>query len=220
MRLVIPYRLPADGGIELKYAIRSMVKHFKPLSGVLLIGDKPEWYTGDHLPYADLKGEKERSMQLKVLRAPDEVFLYSNDDYFALENFYSTFPNYYDTTCRDLAERHPIASYREIYNNCLPSWLNYDVHTPMLMTRQRFKAAYHRMDAQTPIKTTYGNFQFGLIKPPVYLCDMKIRGPHSDAEIEYSIKDRPFFSTHDSAINEAMISIFEKLYPDASIFEK
>src|SRR5688572_1044615 len=140
MRLVIPYRLPADGGIELKFAIRSMVKHFKPLSGVLLIGDKPEWYTGDHIPYADRKGEKERSMQLKVLQAPDEIFLYSNDDFFALQDFMHV-PNYYDTTCRDLAERHPIASYRQIYNNCLPKWLNYDVHTPMLMTKRGFKAS-------------------------------------------------------------------------------
>jgi len=221
MRLVIPYRLPADGGIELKYAIRSMVKHFKPLSGVLLIGDKPEWYTGDHIPYADLKGEKERSMQLKILQAPDNIFLYSNDDFFALEDFYSTFPNHYDTTCKDLAERHPIASYRQLYSNCLHDWKNYDVHTPMVMYRRLFEASYNAMDAQTPIKTTYGNWAIRVIQDNCeYLCDMKIRGAHSEAEIEYSIKDRPFFSTHDSAINEAMISVFEKLYPDASPYER
>lgn len=219
MRLVIPYRLPADGGIELRYAIRSMVKHFKPLSGVLLIGDKPEWYAGDHIPYADIPGEKERSMQLKVLQAPDEIFLYSNDDYFAAEDFTIDLPNYYDTDCRDMAARHPIDSYRKMYNNCLPGWLNYDVHTPMIINKKAFKQSYYLMDAQTPIKTTYANF-FEIVPLHKYLADCKIKGEHSYDEIIYATKDRPFFSTHDSAINADMITFLNNLYPDASPYER
>lgn len=217
MRLVIPYRLPQDGGIELRYAIRSMVKHFKPLSGVLLIGDKPEWYIGDHIPFADIPGEKERSMQLKVLQAPDERFLYSNDDFFAQEDFDQFLPDYYDTYCRDLAARHPIDSYRKLYNNCLPHWKNFDVHAPMHMQSHLFKRAFEKMDAQTPIKTTYGNFMGSWIK---YLCDCKIKGEHSLEEIIYLTKDRPFFSTHNNAINADMINFLESKYPDASPYEK
>lgn len=217
MRLVIPYRLPADGGIELRYAIRSMVKHFKPLSGVLLIGDKPLWYTGDHIPYADLKGEKERSMQLKVLQAPDEIFLYSNDDYFAAQDFDRSLPDYYDTDCRDMAARHPIDSYRKLYNNCLPHWKNFDIHTPMIVDKRSFQAAYYKMDAQTPIKTTYGNF---LCAPRTCLADCKISGEHSTDEIIYATKDRPFFSTHDSAINLDMIGFLQSKYPNASPYER
>lgn len=217
MRIVIPYSLPADGGIELRYAIRSMVKHFKDLSGVLLIGDKPEWYTGDHMPMADLKGEKEKSMQLKVLQAPDYIFLYSNDDYFALQDFDVNLPDYYDTDCRDMAARHPIESYRTMYNNCLPDWKNYDIHTPMVIARNIFKASYYQMQAQMPIKTTYGNFAHG---NSVYLADCKIRGEHSTEELEYITKDRPFFSTHDNAINADMITFFENLYPNASPYER
>lgn len=219
MRVIIPYRLPADGGIELRYAIRSMVKHFKPLSGVLLIGDKPLWYTGDHIPYADLKGEKERSMQLKVLQAPDEIFLYSNDDYFAAQDFGINLPNYYDTDCRDMAARHPIDSYRKMYNNCLPYWKNYDVHTPMIMRPGILQVAYYRMDAQTPIKTTYGND--ALCKHySGTIADCKISGEHSTEEIIYATKDRPFFSTHDSAINLDMIDFLQSKYPNASPYER
>lgn len=217
MRLVIPYRLPQDGGIELRYSIRSMVKHFKPLSGVLLIGDKPEWFTGDHIPFADIPGEKERSMQLKVLQAPDDWFMYSNDDFFAQKNFDWFLPDYYDTDCRDLAARHPIDSYRKLYNNCLPHWLNYDVHTPMVVRKNIFRAAYDTMDAQTPIKTTYCNY---LDNFPVYLADCKIKGEHSHEEIIYATKDRPFFSTHNNAINADMINFLESKYPDASPYEK
>lgn len=217
MKLVIPYRLPQDGGIELRYAIRSMVKHFKPLSGVLLIGDKPEWFTGDHIPFADLKGEKERSMQLKILQAPDDWFMYSNDDFFANSDFNISLPNYYDTDCRDMAARHPIDSYRKMYNNCLPHWLNFDVHTPMLMHRGIFNLTYNKMDAQTPAKTTYGNF---VTRKQKYLADCKIKGEHSTEEIIYATKDRPFFSTHDNAINADMITFLESLYPHGSPYER
>ncbi len=218
MRLVIPYRLPQDGGIELRYSIRSMVKHFKPLSGVLIIGDKPEWYIGDHISYADIPGEKERSMQLKVLQAPDTSFLYSNDDFFCNASFSYYLPQYYDTNCGDLAVRHPIDSYRKLYNNCLPVWKNFDIHVPMFMNKTVFKLSYSAMDAQTPIKTTYGNYLQRVDNE--YLCDCKIKGEHSHEEIIYATKDRPFFSTHNNAINADMINFLESNYPDASPYER
>lgn len=217
MRLVIPYRISKDG-LELMYAIRSIEKHFKGLSGVLLVGDQPEWYTGDHIPLADFKGEKERSMQTKILQCPDKVFLYSNDDYFALEDFDYQVPHYYDTTCLDMANRHPIESYRKMYDSCPGRWLNFDVHTPMIMERQRFKDSFEAMDAQTPIKTTYGNYGAGL--PGWYLCDIKIRGEHSVKELEGLVQDRPFFSTHDSAVNDDLIYFLRSLYPKASRYER
>ncbi len=217
MRLVIPYRLSGDG-IELRYAIRSMQKYFTPLSGVLLIGDRPEWFTGDHIPWTDIKGRKERSIQSKVLRCPDRHFLYSNDDFFALQLFDENLPNYYDTTCNDMANRHPMHSYRDMYYNCLSTWLNFDIHTPMAIDQHRFRESFEAMGGQTPVKTTYGNYKS--IEKSEYLCDLKITGKHSEDEIRYLIKDRPFFSTHDSAINGAMISVLNYLYPDVSSYEK
>lgn len=184
---------------------------------MLLIGDKPEWFTGDHIPFADIPGEKERSMQLKVLQAPDHSFLYSNDDFFAAEDFDAGIPNYYDTDCRDLAVRHPINSYRKLYNNCFPRWLNYDIHTPIIMHSRIFKMSYDKMDGQTPIKTTYANYTREYKQ---YLCDCKIKGEHSLQEIIYATKDRPFFSTHNNAINADMINFLESNYPDASPYEK
>lgn len=214
MRLVIPYRLAREG-IELRYAIRSIYKYFPILSGVLLVGDRPTWYRGDHIPLADLKGQKERSMQLKVLQCEDAIFLYSNDDYYALAPFGADLPDYYDTTCRDMAERHTIASYKEMYNNCPPDWHNLDVHTPMIMSRPQFIVTYQAMgDVQTPIKTTYGR---GLGSERI--ADCKIRGAHDLAELDYNTRDRPFFSTHDSAIDNNLIAFLDNLYPDASPYE-
>lgn len=200
----------------MKYAIRSIYRYFTGLTGVLLIGDKPTWYTGDHIPLADLKGEKERSMQLKVMAAPDEVFLYSNDDYYAAQPFDETLPNYFDGTCGTMAEISTFPTYKTMYENCPPHWLNFDVHTPMIMRSARFKERYEAMgEAQTPIKTTYAQGLKG-----AYLADVKIRGPHEIDELEYKTKDRPFFSTHDSAIDDNLEAFLHKKYPRASPYEK
>jgi len=205
----------AADGLELRYAIRSMAKHFAALTGVLIIGDRPEWYTGDHIPRADFEGEKEKSMQIKVLAAKDPVFLYSNDDFFAAEDFSIDLPNYYDQPCEQLAIRHHRGDYRRMYGNCAPGWLNFDVHCPMIMRRDRFIETFEAMDEQTPIKTTYAN---GLPNPQ-YLCDCKIRGDHAYHELEYATRDRPFFSTHESAINADLINFLQIKYPDGTKWE-
>ena len=71
MKLLIPYRRCPNNGLELRYAIRSMVRHFKPLSGVVLIGDKPNWYCGEHIPATDT-GAKEWNIVNKILSSPYE----------------------------------------------------------------------------------------------------------------------------------------------------
>lgn len=155
-------------------------------------------------------------MQLKVLAAPDEIFLYSNDDYYALEDFGADLPNYFDYSCRTMAEIHTMPGYKDMYENCPPTWLNYDVHTPMIMMKARFKERYDLMGSfQTPIKTTYAQGLRG-----EYLADVKIRGPHTLDELEYKTRDRPFFSTHDSAINDDLLTFFNSLYPKASPYEQ
>lgn len=223
MRLVIPYKL-SENSEELRFAIRSMVKHFIPLSGVLLIGDKPEWYCGDHIPMADTlyldqpeRIWKERSMQLKILATPDEAFLYSNDDFFANQDF-KTIPYYYDVECWQMARDHSIGSYRAMYEQCQPHWKNFDVHTPMIMFSDKFRQAFNEMlivDCQWPIKTTYAH-RFG----GTPYSDMKIRGPHTIDELEWLVKDKSFFSTHNSAINDDLMILFNSLYPNKSPYER
>lgn len=222
MRLVIPYQY-SENSEELRYAIRSMVKHFIPLSGVLLIGDKPEWFCGDHIPLADVMYPdqpgriwKERSMQLKVLACPDEAFLYSNDDFFANKDF-KTVPYYYDFDCREMAITHSIGSYKKMYEQCHPDWKSFDVHAPMIMMREKFHASFQEMieaDSQWPIKTMYAHTFVG-----TSFSDLKIRGPHTYDELTWLTKDRDYYSTHNSALDITLLSFFENLYPVKSPYE-
>lgn len=217
MKLVIPYKFNHDkNGLELKYAIRSIHKHFSALSSVLLVGDCPDWFAGEYIECGDLMKQKERSMMLKILCADIKgPFLYSNDDFFALEDFSTYLPNYFDITCGEMARLHKVKKYRDMYLNCCLDWNNYDVHCPMIMYGERFKEKYLAMTDQLPIKTMYANDLEG-----VRMADCKIQGEHTIQEIEFKLRGRMFFSTKEDAINAEMMTILYRLYPQKSPYEK
>ena len=205
MKLIIPYRLDPNNGFELRYAIRSMVKHFKPLSGVVLIGDKPDWYQGEHTPATDT-GAKEWNIVNKILLSPYEDFLYSNDDFFATQDFSTDLPNYYSTELR-AARVHGkyinrVLNVMDIY----PDGLFYDIHTPMVINLTKYREANNLPQTKEYLcKSLYGNFIGGGVQLP----DNKIRNGKL-------IPPGPFFSTNDRTCK--MINLNE-LYPDASEYE-
>ena len=205
MRLIIPYRHDPSNGFELRYAIRSMVKHFKGMSGVVLIGDKPDWYCGGHIPAADT-GAKEWNIVKKILLSPYEDFLYSNDDFFAAQDFDETLPNYYSTELRT-ARVHGkyvgrVINCRSVY----PDGLFYDIHTPMVINLTKYREANNLPQTKEYLcKSLYGNFIGG----GVQLQDNKIRNGKL-------IPPGPFFSTNDRTCK--MINLNE-LYPVKSDYE-
>src|SRR5574339_852409 len=130
MTALIPYKHDPHNGLELRYAIRSLVKHFKPLTDITVIGDLPGWYLGKHIFHPDTPKRKEYSIYSKLMQVQDKV-LYTNDDFFALKDFDESLPNYYSGTC---GSKRPIdRTYRELYRNAPSEWLNFDIHCPMII---------------------------------------------------------------------------------------
>lgn len=207
MKLLIPYRLDINNGHELRYAIRSMVKYFKPFSGVCVIGDKPYWYTGEHIDCRDNSPFKERNIVNKVLGSPYEDFLYSNDDFFALKPFDETLPNYYSGTLSDAKVHGKYILRRDAVKFIYPDGLFYDIHTPMVINLAKYREA-NNVDWEHKeylCKSLYGNFIGG----GELLPDCKIRQGKD-------IPDAPFFSTNERTAK--MINL-ELLYPQKSDYE-
>jgi len=209
MKAVIPYKHDLHNGIELKYAIRSLVKHFKPLSGIIIIGDLPGWYSGEHIFYPDTPKRKEYSIYTKLMQVQDNV-LYTNDDYFALQDFDESLPNFYDIKCGD---KHPVdRTYRDLYRNCPSEWLNFDIHCPMIIDTR----LYSNYPIDWPIKSGYAN---QLKLQGTYMKDSKLRGECSYSEIKEDIRGRMFFSTNGNIHRGDMMKVMDELYPDKSIYE-
>lgn len=210
MKIFIPYKTTKDDGLECRYVIRSMVKHFKDLSGCVIAGDKPTWYkNGLFLPASNIEDRKEYTIYRK-LRLVNEPVLHLNDDFFALQDFDATLPNYYFGTC---GEKNPTDKvYKELYWNCPPHWLNFDVHCPMVIDPYKFTEWF----IDRPLKTYYGNLNK---LQGVEMADCKIRGTaYYYGEIKMMIQGRKFFSTTDN-LKADLLKVVQDLYPEPSIYE-
>lgn len=208
MIVVIPYKDDGCNGHELRYCIRSMVKHFKDMTGVCLIGDKPTWYTGEHIAAKD-EGRKEQNIVNKVLSSPYENFLLCNDDIFALKDFYSSLPLYYSMKLKHYKGG---GRYPERVNNVIelyPDGLMYDIHKPMVINLEKYKEANSKADWDKKdylTKSVYANYIGG----GEQLDDYKIK---TGSVVDMG---RPFFSTNNLT---GRLIRFEEIYPNASQYE-
>lgn len=181
------------------------------LTEIIIVGDLPSWFNGTHIYCEDVPKRKEFSIYTKLMKVQDVVG-YGNDDMYPLKDFDSTLPNYYSGTCRQRSVIVKDKKYKDLYANCLPEWMNYDIHTPMIIDTTKFV-----WDIDRPIKTYYAN-QNKL--PGEHLIDCKISGSYTYNEIKALIKSRPFFSTKDNADKPGMAKLLQELYPNPSQYER
>lgn len=210
MRVFIPYKETKDDGLECKFTIRSMVKHFKSMTNVILIGDKPSWYKGDHHQFEDVPNRKEYSIYRKLILL-NETVLHCNDDFYALQDFDKDLPNYYSGLCREQAPMDK--TYRDLFRNCPGEWKNFDIHCPIVLNTQGFDEWL----IDRPLKTTYANFNKLLGTETI---DCKIRYKPDVNEINYNIAGRMFFSSCDNAHENGMNRVLNSLYPNKSRYER
>lgn len=227
---IIPYQL-SNKGIELRYALRSAAKHLSGLSDVYLIGDKPDWYTGKHVPFVQTRGNiiwKQRNIYEKVLAGIEasgaEEFLFMNDDHYLLATERaSKFPNYRNGTLSQLRER-VYGDYKQTVDNTIdrlrPDEFNFDVHCPMRIKANVITYLDHSTNWGRPhgycFKTLYGSDLFKGVEYP----DIKIRKEMNREELDKVLAHRKWFSTSDHTFNTAMIKLMNELYPEKSRWEK
>lgn len=214
MTIFYPYTQTKDDGQELRYSIRSMVKYFRDFDGIILVGDRPGWFKGFHLQYADIPKRKEYSVYSKLQSAysiEQAPMLLCHDDVFALQSFGVDMPNYYRGTCNEAIGRTVERRFKDMFASCLPNWMNFEIHCPMVIDPGKIRDE----DRDFLLKTTYAN---RLKLPGTDIADCKLKGQLVRGEIYQAIKGRPFFSTADN-MNAAMLDVINELYPDKSQYE-
>lgn len=214
--IIIPFTLDPHQGLELRYALRSIDMYF-PENDVLLIGDKPRWYKGDHLQAGDTHCRKEYSIMQKVLLAPFDNFIMFNDDHFALQSGEIKYWN--DGPLEDLLKRGA-KGYGATIRNTLelyPDALNYDIHTPIVFNRETLHRLAGDLQKEYCLKTVYCT---GAGIRGEYMEDMKINAPLSAARIREKIAGRVFFSSGPHALVGDMVEVLGELYPTPSKWEK
>lgn len=213
--LVYPLIEGFENCFELRHSIRSF-SQFLHIDRVIVVGDKPEWFTGEHIPMPQYH-MKEEDIYRKVCEAAGHIdrFIFANDDHFMLrpdmiEYYYSRplfakcSPDFYGTMCKNTYE-------------LFGDGMFFDIHTPMIIESDKIPTCYPWSDnRQYVFKSLYCNHNKVDGKQ---MADCKIPGFETyDRLTEYCI-DRPFLSLGAMAFSKVAMSWLSDRFPEKSKFE-
>lgn len=226
---------------DLRYSIRSMFKHLDKIDKIFIVGSLPAFLKDViHITAEDIHGHNiARNIYEKILAAcnDDRVsdnFFYSSDDHFLRADYCTAcFPNYTNARFKTLQAHHQqlinkntykpfcAATIKVLEEKGLPT-INYNVHTPIIYNKEKFKEVMHGYDWNCRVgfvaKSLYGNT---LRLPGTETTDLKIYTPKSTTNAVYlSLGKHPFFSINEHAMNEPMMNVLQEIYPEVSPVEK
>ncbi len=210
MTVIIPLLNRSDGA-QLRYALRSITTHM-PITRCILVGGKPVWYTGDHIPFKDYSPDrKEENIRDKVMagaEATNSPFLFANDDHILLAPLRCTWNMGLLST--KLSTRIGNGSYTRLLRNTLNHYgdvPNVDCHYPMFMTTDGVRRTLFEWPRfGIGFKTCYA-MENGIRS--AYCEDMKLTRPAD-------LTGREWFSVGDSY----PVRHLHELFPNPSLFEK
>lgn len=199
---------------ELRYSLRSL-----NLPGVILVGECPDWYKGDYIPFIEC-GVATLNIWNKLRAAcldprVSDRFIYANDDYFYLkplemDNWFGQLQNG-NNAYKDLC-RHTM---RILKLNGLGTTF-WDIHRPMWIEKAKFLGCYEffedhmKLGLGLIVKSCYGN----------YIGMTGVQVP--DIKLAYwnGVPDCDLFSIGDGCLDARFKAWCEEMWPEKSIYEK
>jgi len=225
MTIILPYKPDIHDGLELQYSLRSIDKYLTGFTNLIIIGRPPEWYNGQFCLSENSIGRKQYSIYQKILMACNwdnvtDNFVFFNDDHFLLQPLQVSDIKYWNNGwlaneyARGLSSRYSETVQRTL--GFMPDALNFDIHTPIIYNKAKFKTLFTGKENEICIKSYYCN---SLQLDGVFMGDCKIDQLLSKEGIYSHIDGKLFFSTGSNAIREPMKLVLEELYPVKSRWE-
>lgn len=206
---------------QLRFALRSITKHHPEITECILVGGKPPWYTGKHIPFKDYGPVfKEANIRDKVLVGSQLIgnqqgqvgadtgstpFLFANDDHILMAPISSTWNKGLLSHC--LSKRIGNGSYTRCLRNTFEHYGdvdNVDIHCPMWMTGEGVK------------KTNFEWPEFGIGFKTCYAVENGVASEYmEDCKTAVVPVNREWFSLTDNFPLQNLTQYF----PERSIFE-
>lgn len=212
--IVYPYSdLAGWNWNELRYSIRSFCK-FLSIKRVIVVGFKPPWFSGEHIPYADGK-RKERNIYEKVCEAAKltDRFIFANDDHFMLKA--DLIDYYYSRPLKEKIGEDWYGKQCKNTYNLFPAGMFFDIHFPMIIESALIPTEYD-WNTEYVFKSLYCNHN-GI--KGIEMKDCKIPGPQPYNRITEFCKERSFLSLGPQALSKDMKRWLQDQFPDPSPFE-
>lgn len=225
--------------IELRYSIRSLVKHLIGLNRIFIVGHCPAFLKDViHIPVGDPhKHNAARNIYEKILaacndeRVSEDFFCISDDHILNRRYSIDSFPVYYDEVYHTLPLLNARIGTKNDYKPYVESTIkaleargfplvNYNVHTPMIYSKTVFKTFMSDYDWNTRkgyiTKSLYAN---SLRLGAMQFKDCKIKSPKTATALDIIINNAQIFSTNEQSMNEPMKAKLQQMFPDPVKFE-
>ena len=226
---------------ELRWSIRSVLKNFVGRAKIMVVGDKPPWYDGPHIPVKRIQKGRYRAFRdslKKLVTAVDDCQI---DDEFVwmMDDIYMVRPvtksqlktRYYQAqfSKQSLAKARPAnkwqrikhATMKELAKNNLPM-KDYATHLPQHVEKSKFKEVVKRFNPGSARRmrlweVLYGNmFSEGDAKPVRSMLFRTIRKLPYTA---YKKQNSHYVNNGNWAWNEALRGYLWESFPNKSKFE-
>lgn len=214
---------------ELRYSIRSIVAHAS-YSDIWLVGYKPDWYRGNFVNLPDTSTKFNNIINcIKAITdvgAISDDFVLMNDDFFFLKDV-GQMPVYHGGLLSDkidryleLGSRQYVAllskTYRSLVRQGIKEPLDYDIHVPMPMNKQKLKESIKK--AYFP-RSGYGNIHS---VGGIQIKDVKTYSASnilSTSSYDFSSGEMPFVSTEDGSFDLVYNQILKNKFQSPSKYE-
>lgn len=220
---------------ELRYSIRSAVKNL-PHDNLWVVGGKPSWYTGNHIPVQQNKTKYENARNnMKIIAETEEIskdFILMNDDFFIMKPV-KRMGTYHagniSARINSLKKKYGRSSYmnllistvRYLRKHSIIHVLDYTLHVPFKMNRDKLLPI---LNETVSWRVAYGNlYKIGGrevkvrsgetkdVKVYVHKGELVGVGKNTISETYWSSQDESF---------PTILPILQEAFPDPSPYEK
>lgn len=216
---------------ELRYSIRSVMSSF-PDAKVWLVGGKPLWYVGNHIPIQQKSAKYINAINnLKAICSSEDIseeFVLMNDDFYIVEKIKSV-ETFHGGLLLDKINTYKKITQKSGYISKLEktlvkltdlgikSALDYELHVPMIMEKKKLKIVL-RHGSEFLWRSMYGNL-FGV--GGTEMADVKVytEGPLVAKSYEVKNKHHKYLSSTDSSFQMLYSIILKDLFKSKSIYE-
>lgn len=217
---------------ELRYSIRSVVESF-PNSNIWVVGGKPDWYIGNYIRVNQTQTKyKNAAENLKKICSSKEIsdsFILMNDDFYIIKKIdnIETFHGGYLLNKINLYQkingnsnytRKLAATYKKIIGLGIEDPLDYELHVPMVMEKEKLKEVLKYED-QFLWRSMYGN-TFNIKGKEMQDVKVYTKGPLVFKSYNLNIDSHTYLSSADSSFDIIYNKILKVNFKQKTKFEK
>lgn len=208
-----------------------MVENF-PHDNIWVVGGKPDWYTGNHIPVKQgrIKYENAQKNLLALVESEEisERFIIVNDDFYAIrpiKKIYNFVSGRLFDKMQSYKARHPssyysnliVLTYKKIKQVRGKDFepMDYDIHVPMVYEKAKLKPL---LRFTLLWRSLYGNTYS---VPFQKMKDVKVYRHNQEAALK-EIMDRKvmYVSSDDESFEYLKDNLLEEMFPNPSPYEK